>query len=70
MFAIFKSPQLTRHQEENLAKTLLDMGKICFATLIIGPAVSGLNAWLVTVGVVSFVVLVGVGLHIDKGERE
>lgn len=59
--------KLTKRQAENLAKTLLDISKICVATLIIGPFISGFKIGLIITGAVSFLILLFMGLTIDKG---
>ncbi len=65
---IFKLMKLTKRQEEHLSKTLLDLSKICVATLIIGPFISGFKIGLLVAGLISFLALLFAGLIIDKGE--
>ncbi len=61
--------KLSRRQEENLAKTLLDLGKICVATLILGPLTAGFRVKLFIVGVLCSLGLFIAGLIFDKGDK-
>jgi len=60
--------RFTEKQRENLAKTVFDMGKLTFATLVLGSIISTtpLNICTVVSGSIATIICFAVGTSLDQ----